>query len=206
MADLKVFKDTSLESGIRFDVNNILPELNELIQQFNALPLNNIITLNDVRLLVEDFQALQELKIGEPTVIGGVTITPAQVLKILNFDTTEIEKNRRKFVGGGMYSGKHNLLIEVCDVSNNVLVVNNTKLENYIEAQVYIILSTTAQKALYNDWVALVDKLEAFTTKYKLPTDQFLRRQMFEYFSLQGNLQAGFDVNLSKFKQILRTL
>lgn len=206
MADLKVFKDTSLESGIRFDVDNILPELNELIQQFNALPLNNIITLNDVRLLVEDFQALQELKIGEPTVIGGVTITPAQVLKILNFDTTEIEKNRRKFVGGGMYNGKHNLLIEVCDVSNNVLVVNNTKLENYIEAQVYIILSTTAQKALYNDWVALVDKLEAFTTKYKLPANEFLRRQIFDYFSLQGNSQAGFDVNLNKFKQILRTL
>ena len=207
MADLKVFKDNSAESNILFDVQHILPEFNELITLFNELPLSNITSIEDCKQLISDLPGLMESKLSGTTIIGGVTLTPKQTLEVLKLDVSEIEKKRRQFVGGGFYNGKPSLLFAVCDVVNNLLEVNETKLNTYIDQNTQIILTTTAQKALYNDYLAMVDKVEAFTNKYKIHPETFLLAKSIEYFTELGTTHLnGYGVNKQKFVNLLREI
>lgn len=199
---IKVLKDEQLESSIRFDVNNLLVEFNELIAAFNNLPLGDISSIEDFNLLYSDLQQLLIDKIPDGMIIGGVTLQPVDILRLLNLDITPIQNKLSKLKQMARGNKSFSILKQVGKIVDGSLVVDSSLLDNYLDERIYTHLTTQNEIDLYEDYEEIVTQIEAFATKYGIDDRTLKNFPVYKWFTTFELPTSPFGISKRRFLEL----
>ena len=151
---MKVFYDSAQASTIEFTLRQSIEPLNEIIEKFNTLPLNNIESMADIETLRKSgLLALAYDKIKDRK-FAGVDLDPDKVLNVLGIAGALgiLQKSYSEYAHLGLG------YIDCLDFKNGKLSVNEKALKARIENDCYMHLTAEQAKA-YEVYLKYIESL-----------------------------------------------
>jgi hypothetical protein len=192
---MKIFKNHSLENQIRNEVNDTLPVLNEAIAAFNRLPLADITSIADVKLLYENLQLLLESKLEGESNVFGINISKAKALKILELDTSEVITLLEQI----MFPRGCEAIFTVGTLKSNQIIADTKRLDNYIESKCFVELTNPKHIECYKEYEMLTKAFDTFCTKFNVDKRGLLSMRMQQFFDCDKN---ELNINQNQFYSI----
>jgi hypothetical protein len=209
MAELKLFYNRNIKDNLDNDLTYGLEPLQDLLNWFNSLPLQDITDVNDLkRLWSTDSTEINNFLIDfipSGQTFAGITLTPQQILRTLNLDVSYLKEWQHS---------NHPLkeafwnLFQITSIVGGVIDKDTVKYNAFIDTHAYLTLTELRQQEFYQDYQELSDLLKTFIDTYNIQSILINRETIGDMFVVSpanphSNIPEIRGVNEKSFRKYL---
>lgn len=200
MSELVVFTDELGQRNFIQMVNHGQDKANRILKAWNALPLQDIATPDQLKELIQApdlhaYAASMLPKQDKPVQLFGITLKPRRVLELMELELSPVVEAIQ-----GDLNAVYTFLTVAQATKTNGLEVNKQKLSEAIKSyQVNAI--TPREKEVAKAYMAAADSLQKLVEIGAMRVEDILHHAPGRWLTLNGN---KIDINAGFYRQIIR--